>query len=134
MIDAVKQIFIVGGTALVTWVVSKLMTPREKRNSDLDVINKTIQPLLESISELTTHVRAVTEELVSEKAKNLELINERSALLQEVEAMANKITSLEKKVTSLTSVMRKLQKDEKISDTPTAPDADGELQDDKNIG
>ncbi len=108
-------------TAATAWFFSKLKTTRECKQSDLQLINEAISPLLKSIAELTQHVKNITAELVDEKKNNLQLLEEKSALLTEIEGLNSKVASLEKQIQSLTNLVKKQRKNEnKNTDTATA--------------
>ena len=93
-------------TGFCGWFFSKLLTPREKKKTDLEIINAAIKPLLVSISELTERLKAVTTDLMDEREKNLKLTMERTELL-------GKIDNLEKEVRKLQRQVAKLTKNEK---------------------
>lgn len=111
--DVIKQVLMMVATGLCGWVFSKLQTRREQKQTDLQIINNAIKPLLESISDLTMRLKQMTIDLMDEREKCVSLSNERSELL-------GKIESLEKEVKRLSAVVKKLTtKDEKgTTDNP----------------
>ena len=96
-------------TAAVGWFASKLKTKREKQEADVNFINEAIKPLLNSIAELTGHIQKITDDFLSERDKNIELIAERTALKKEIEGLQNKIKSLERKIDALNKTISKQQ-------------------------
>ncbi len=117
----IYQIIIPVLTAATGWFFSKLKTSRENKQSDLQLINEAIAPLLKSIAELTAHIKSITAELVEEKKLNLQLMEEKAATSAEVERLNAKVASLEKKIQSLTNLIKK-QHHEKT--TTSADDTD----------
>ena len=97
-------------TAFCGWLFSKLQTRREQKQTDLQIINAAIKPLLVSISELTDRLKSTTSELMEERERNLKLTTERTELL-------GKIENLEKEVKKLQRQVAKLSKNEKDADT-----------------
>lgn len=97
--------------AVLGWFGSKLKTRREKKAEDIQVIQDAIAPLLKSISELTAHNNAVTQQLIAEQKKTLELLQEKAAWSAERDSLVNKVDSLQKQVTKLTTMVKKLTKE-----------------------
>lgn len=95
-------------TTVLGWMSAKLMTKRERKQSDLTLINNAISPLLNSIRELTEHNSSITEKLLDEQTKNLALLEEKAALMAERMDLVNKIDKLDKKVASLERLIKKL--------------------------
>lgn len=113
LIEVLKNLaFAVGGGG-ATWLFAKLKTPREKKAADLELIEKAITPLLNSIRELTNHNSETTAQLIAEQAKSLKLLQENAALLQDKVNLVQKVESLERKVQKLTAMVEKLAKNEK---------------------
>lgn len=107
-------------TGLLGWFGSKFQTTREKKKTDLEIINGAIEPLLKSIADLTATVERTNSKLIAEQEKNLALLQEKAALLAERETLTSKIESLEKKVARLTKMVQNLTKEnekEHISDS-----------------
>lgn len=108
--DIILQILLPFVTGACGWMFSKMQTRREQKQTDLQIINDAIRPLLESIADLTNRLKQSTTDLMDEREKSLNLANERTELL-------DKIESLEKEVKRLTAMVKKLTtRDEKSSD------------------
>ena len=88
-----------------------MLTKREKKASDLELIEKAISPMLNSITNLTNHLDEVTAKYAAEQRKNLKLIKEKGELLL-------RIASLEKEVQKLTEMVKNLSNNEKSTITP----------------
>jgi|GEM_PF-1207248 hypothetical protein len=114
MNEYVWQVIMCITTAVVGWFSAKVMTKREKKQSDLELVSKSTTDLLQGIQELTKQNKDLVLELASEQSKNLELIKENKSLLQEKIDLNGKIENLEKKVAGLTAVIKKLAKNEKV--------------------
>lgn len=84
------------------WIFSKLQTSREKKKTDLEIINAAIKPLLVSISELTDRLKATTTDLMEEREKNLKLTTERTELLGKIENLEKEVRKLQRQVAKLT--------------------------------
>lgn len=84
----------------VGWFWANIKTGRQKRESDVDLVNRSIAPLLKSIAELSGHVRVVTSELV-------QMTNERTELLKEISDLRSQIQQLEKKVAAMSKLLNK---------------------------
>lgn len=98
------------GAALMgffTWLYSKWQTKREKKKTDLDLINDAIRPLLESIQNLTTRHNELIQKYIEEQ-------NEKLALLAEKGELIEKIEHLEKQVKDLNSKINKLLKEKQF--------------------
>jgi len=118
LIDVLKYIATSAIGGGFGWFYSKWHTKREKKETDLELIGKAIDPLLRSFNELTTHIGQITDKLVAEQTKNLKLLQENAKLLEEKGDLMSKVESLEKKVQTLTNMVKKLAH-EKNPDIPT---------------
>ena len=99
-------------TGLLGWLFSKLQTRREQKESDLQLINKAISPLLASIRQLTDQSQETVQRLLAEQDKVLKLMGEKAELLRERGELVDKIEKLEKQVNCLTTKINKLMKKE----------------------
>ena len=88
-------------SAALGWLFSKLQTRREQKQTDLQIINTALKPLLESITDLTDRLKQSTTELLEERERTLNLSNERTEIL-------DKVNSLEKEVKRLVKLVNKL--------------------------
>lgn len=99
-------------SAALGWLFSKLQTRREQKQTDLQIINTALKPLLESITDLTDRLKQSTTELLEERERTLKLSNERTELL-------DKVNSLEKEVKRLVKLVNKLSnKDDENIEKP----------------
>lgn len=94
------------GTGFVAWIYSKLKTRREKKKSDIQLINEAISPLLTSIKQLTEQNNEMVCRLLAEQDKNLQLLEERSRYQTERHELIKKIDSLEKTVKQLQKTVK----------------------------
>lgn len=106
--DIVYQILLFLATTAIGWFFGKLQTKREQKQTDIQIIEGAISPMLNSIKELTEHSSELVAKLLTEQEKNLKLIETNLALLTEKTNLVNKIESLEKKVATLTAMVKKL--------------------------
>ncbi len=106
--DIVYQILLFLATTAIGWFFGKLQTKREQKQTDIQIIEGAISPMLNSIKELTEHSSELVVKLLTEQEKNLQLIETNSALLADKANLVNKIESLEKKVATLTAMVKKL--------------------------
>ncbi len=102
-------------TAVLGWLGAKIKTRRENKQTDLQIINGAIQPLLKSISELTDHSRTLTGELVEEQKKSLALVEEKRAWLAERGDLLDEIDKLKRQVASLAKEVKMLREERKQS-------------------
>lgn len=109
-------------TGLLGWFGSKFMTTREKKKTDLEIINGAIEPLLKSIAELTTTVERANSKLISEQEQKLALLQEKAEWMAERETLTSKIESLEKKVARLTKMVQNLSKENEKEHLPDSGD------------
>ena len=100
-------------TAVLGWLGAKIKTRRENKQTDLQIINGAIQPLLKSISELTDHSRTLTGELVEEQKKSLALVEEKRAWLAERGDLLDEIDKLKKQVASLAKEVKMIREERK---------------------
>lgn len=96
-------LIILANTAAIVlvWFLGKIKTRREKRNSDLELIDRSILPLLDSIDKLTAQNNEVVAKLLAEQNKNLLLVQEKSELLAKIDKLEKQINVLNKKVNEL---------------------------------
>lgn len=96
-------LIILANTAAIVlvWFLGKIKTRREKRNSDLELIDRSILPLLDSIDKLTAQNNEVVAKLLAEQNKNLLLMQEKSELLAKIDKLEKQINVLNKKVNEL---------------------------------
>lgn len=94
-------------TGVVGWLGSNVKSRRANKQTDLQIINEAIQPLLMSIKELTDHNRTLTGDLVEEQKKTLALMEEKRAWLAERGDLVGQIEKLTKRVASLERAIRK---------------------------
>ncbi|MDR0438450.1 MAG: hypothetical protein LBH22_09175 [Bacteroidales bacterium] len=102
-LDILKYTAITFVAGALGWLFSKIKTPREKKATDLDLINKAIAPLLKSITDLSHHNTETIDKLVKEQAKNRSLWLENSRL-------ADKVENLQKQIDQLTTEIKKISK------------------------
>lgn len=115
--DKIWQIVLMAATAFVGWLMGKLQTKRERKQSDIKLIENAISPLLKSIQDVTDHSTSLTDKLLKEQTKSLQLMEENNALLAERVDLVNKIEKLEKKVSSLATMVKKLSNEKDNSAT-----------------
>jgi chromosome segregation ATPase len=95
-------------TAALAWLGANIKTRRANKQTDLQIINEAIAPLLKSITELTDHNRDITQKYVEEQGKTLGLLEEKRAWFAERGDLLDKVDKLSKKVTSMEKMIRKL--------------------------
>lgn len=113
MNDIATTTAISAGTGFFGWLFGKLQTPREKKKTDLQLINEAISPLLASIKDLTSQISEMTSRLIEEQDKNLTLTQEKSEWKKERIELVAKIDKLEKTVNCLNRKINELIKSEK---------------------
>jgi len=112
-------------TAIIGVFSGKYLTRREKKKTDIQLIQEAINPLLESITGLTDHNNNLIEKLLAEQLKNLELIQERAGWMIEKQELVSKIDKLERKVTTLAKEIKKLRDEKDDTDIDDRPGIDG---------
>ena len=107
-----KEILIPTITATIagflTWLFNKLKTKRERKDNYIELINKALNPLLDSIKQLTEQNNELVVKLVKEQDEKTELLTERYELKETILKLEKKIQVLEKQV-------NKIMKNEKDS-------------------
>lgn len=98
-------------TAALAWFGANIKTRREKKKTDLQIINEAIKPLLTSITELTNHNRELTGDLVEQQTDNLKLLEEKRAWLAERGDLLEEMGKLRKQVDALAKEVKKLRGD-----------------------
>lgn len=96
-------------TAALAWLGAKIKTRREKKQTDLQIINEAIKPLLTSITELTNHNRELTSDLVEQQTDNLKLLEEKRAWLAERGDLLEEMGKLRKQFDALAKEVKKLR-------------------------
>jgi len=96
-------------TAAIGWIFSKLKTNRERKQSDLDLVNNAVAPLVKSITDLTDQNNEIVKKLVAEQDKNLRLIKEKGELLEEMEGLRKEVKALKRELE--TFIKRQNEKD-----------------------
>lgn len=109
--EVIERIVLPVVTGLLGWFGSRFLTAREKKKTDLEIINGAIAPLLNSIGDLTTTVERINAKLIAEQEKNLALLHENAELQAERENLTGKIENLEKRVARLTRLVQNLTKE-----------------------
>ncbi|MDR2890758.1 MAG: hypothetical protein LBV18_04040 [Alistipes sp.] len=94
-------------TAVLGWLGANIKTRRANKQTDLQIINEAIAPLLKSIRDLTDHNRTLTGELVEEQKKSLALVEEKRAWLAERGELVGQVEKLTKRVASMEKTIRK---------------------------
>ena len=107
MKEIVATTAIAAGTGFFGWLFGKMKTPREKKKSDIELINSAIAPLLVSITQLTEQNSEMVTKLLQEQDKNLALLKEKMAWSTERCELMDKISGLEKKVQTLENTVKK---------------------------
>lgn len=93
-----------GGVA--GFLTRALTTRRERKKSDLEIINSAITPLLTSIRELTEQNKALIDKLTLEQQASLDYMSRNKALLEERETLVTKIDKLTRQVEALKKLIR----------------------------
>ena len=110
--ETITQILLCFATAAIGWAFSKLKTNREKKQSDLDLVNNAVAPLVKSITELTEQNNDIVKRFVAEQDKNLQLIREKGELLEEMEGLRKEVNDLKRK---LDTFIKRQSKNEKTN-------------------
>lgn len=105
-----QQITIPAATAAIAWFGSKMQTRRERKQSDLQIIDNAIAPLLTSIKDLTARNNEFVQMYLEEQkirletqSQNEQLIKDRNTLSVKVEKLTLKIEKLERTISKLTN-------------------------------
>lgn len=117
IIEFLKEVALPLTTGIAGWFGSRILTAREAKKTDLQIINEAITPLLNSITELTKTVEVTQTKLINEQEKSLSLIMENKALIAEKGDLMKKVEELEKKVAKLTKLVQNLTKANETKDT-----------------
>jgi chromosome segregation ATPase len=99
--DTLTQILLCFATAAIGWTFSKLKTNREKKESDLNLVNNSVTPLVESIKKLTEQNNELVGKLTAEQDVSLRLIKEKGELLEKIEQLEREISDLRKQINKL---------------------------------
>ncbi len=101
---------------VVGYLTRVLTTRRERRKSDLEIINAAINPLLESVKQLTEQNRELVLKLADEQRKTLEYMRSNRSLLEERAELVAKIDRLTKQIELLKKMLREHLKDANQND------------------
>ena len=113
MSDYVWQIFVLVLTSACGWFFGKLQTKREQKQSDLQIIEEAISPLLTSIRDLTEHNNRLVEQYLEEQKQRLAVQEENKNLKAERAELAEQVSKLTAKVEKLERTIKQLAKYEK---------------------
>lgn len=113
MLDPIWQIVILVVTSSLSWFFGKLQTKRETKQTDLEIINNAISPLLKSIGELTRYNETLVLQYLEEQRQRLEVQEENKTLKAEKANLAEQVSKLTFKVDRLERTINKLTKNEK---------------------
>ncbi|MCD8081876.1 MAG: hypothetical protein LUF04_16215 [Bacteroides sp.] len=104
------QLVILVITNACTWLFGKWQTRRERKQTDLQIIEQAIAPQLESIGKLTEQNGQLVEMFLNEQrlrlaaeGENTALKAEREELKAQISGLSRKINNLEKKIDKLAS-------------------------------
>jgi chromosome segregation ATPase len=107
MKEVVTTTAVAAGTGVISWILAKMQTRRERKKSDIQLINESVQPLLLSIKALTEQNNDTVCKLLAEQDKSLKLIEEKSKWQAERHELIEKIDGLEKKIQHLQKTINK---------------------------
>ena len=107
------QIVVLVLTSACGWFFGKLQTRREQKQSDLEIIEGAVSPLLASIKELTEHNNRLVEQYLDEQQRRLAVQEENKNLKAECAELAAQVSRLTAKVDKLEKTMKRLAKNEK---------------------
>lgn len=113
MSDYVWQIIVPVLTSACGWFFGKLQTRREQKQSDLQIIEQAVTPLLTSIRDLTEHNNRLVEQYLDEQRQRLAAQEENKALKAECAELAEQVSRLTAKVDRLERTIGRLTKHEK---------------------
>lgn len=109
MKDVILNLIISVVGAALGWISAKLLTKREKKVKDLQIINDAISPLLISIKDLTAHNNKLVSELLEEQRKNLDIIENNKLLVAEKADLVSQIAKLNNKIDKLERMIKSLR-------------------------
>ena len=112
MAEYVWQIVVLVLTSACGWFFGKLQTRREQKQSDLQIIEEAISPLLASIRELTEHNNRLVEQYLDEQQQRLAAQEENKSLKAECSGLAEQVSKLTAKVDKLERTISRLTKHE----------------------
>ena len=113
MSDYIWQIVVLVLTSACGWFFGKLQTRREQKQSDLEIIEGAVSPLLASIKELTEHNNRLVEQYLDEQQRRLAVQEENKNHKAECAELAAQVSRLTAKVDKLEKTMKRLAKNEK---------------------
>lgn len=100
-----KELLIGFASATITLILGflgrHLLTKREKKHDDLQMVNEAVNPLLESVKMLTAQTADLIAKLTAEQTAHLESIRKTEALLAEREVLTKKIDKMNKEIETL---------------------------------
>lgn len=102
---------------IVGFLTRALTTRRERKRSDLELINMAIAPLLESIRSLTEQNSQLVEKLASEQRSTLEYMERVKGLQEERTELIAKIDKLSRQVENLKKLLKDYIKDSPSNDS-----------------
>ena len=111
--DYVWQIVVLLLTSSCGWFFGKLQTRREQKQSDLEIIEGAVSPLLASIRELTEHNNRLVEQYLDEQQQRLVVQEENKSLKAERAELAQQVSRLTAKVGKLERTIKRLAKNKK---------------------
>ncbi len=115
MSEYVWQIIVLISTSSCGWFFGKLQTKREQKQSDLQIIEEAVSPLLTSIKDLTEHNNRLVEQYLEEQKQRpghtggeQNLKAERAELAEQVSRLTVKVEKLERTIKRLARKMKKI--------------------------
>lgn len=111
-------VYVIGpAVGVVLGYIGRLLTTkRERRKSDMEIIDAAISPLVGSIKELTEQNRDLVCRLTDEQQKALEYIRRNRSLLEERDGLIARIDRLTKQVELLKKMLREHLKETSSND------------------
>ena len=113
MDNYVWEIIVLVLTSACGWFFGKLQTRREQKQSDLQIIEEAISPLLTSIKELTEHNNRLVQQYLDEQRQRLAIQEENKNLKADRAELAEQVSKLTAKVDKLEKTIKRLAKNEK---------------------
>jgi chromosome segregation ATPase len=108
--DALTTISIAAGTGFFGWLFGKWKTPRERKKTDLQLINDAVSPLIDSIRQLTERNNEMVGKLIREQEEKLHLLEEKNEWIKERGELNAIIKKLEKEMASMNKKIETLLK------------------------
>lgn len=101
MNDLILQIGVPIITAVTGWFSANYLTKRQKKKTDLEMVNDATQSMLSTINGTLTRIDELTQKITTLQTENLQLKAERVQLNMKIDTLTRKVDEMQQVISRL---------------------------------